>query len=132
MRCREGLVFFSFVIDVFSRKVVGSQLASTMRTTLVLDALRYTQTLNDHQVLGSIGTVGDAYDNALAESLVDTFKTELIKDRVWRFRPQMELAIVQYIAWFNSDRLHESLGDIPPEEPISVTPGPAQSSADAN
>ena len=52
----------------------------------------------------------------MAESFVDSFKTELISDRVWRTRAQLELAIVEYIAWFNHDRLHESLGDIPPVE----------------
>ena len=67
-------------------------------------------------MLASIGSVGDAYDNALAESFVDTFKTELIADRVWRTRAQLELAIVEYVAWFNHDRLHESLGDLPPAE----------------
>lgn len=144
LRCWEGVVYFSFVIDVFSRKVVGWQLASHMRTDLVLDALRmalgtrdhgadfrlvahtdrgsqytsadYGQVLDDHRVLASVGSVGDAYDNAMAESFVDTFKTELIADRVWRTRTQLELAVVQYISWFNHDRLHESLGDIPPIE----------------
>jgi putative transposase len=144
LRCHEGLVFFSFVIDVYSRRIVGWQFASHMRTDLVLDALRmaltrrehgadvelihhsdagsqytsiaFQQVLDDHQVLGSIGSVGDAYDNALAESFVDTFKTELISDRVWRTRSQLELAIVEWVAWFNNDRLHESLGDLPPAE----------------
>ena len=144
LRCWEGLVFFAFVIDVFSRRVVGWQFARHMRTDLVLDALRmalarrrraptsswsitaiagsqytsidYTQTLADHGVLASVGSVGDAYDNALAESFVDSFKTELIADRVWRTRSQLELAIVEYIGWFNHDRLHESLGDRPPAE----------------
>ncbi len=144
LRCWEGLVFFAFVIDAFSRRVVGWQLAAHMRTTLVLDALRmalgtrlpgadvqlvhhsdrgsqytsidYTQTLTDHGVLASVGSVGDAYDNALAESFVDSFKTELIADRVWKTRSQLELAVVEYIGWFNHDRLHESLGDIPPAE----------------
>jgi putative transposase len=144
LRCWEGLVFFSFVIDAFSRMVVGWQLAANMRTTLVLDALRmaigtrqpgadfrlihhtdagsqytsfdYTQTLDDHRVLRSIGSVGDAYDNATAESFVDSFKTELIADRVWRTRSQLELAVVEYVGWFNHRRLHESLGDIPPVE----------------
>jgi hypothetical protein len=74
------------------------------------------QTLDDHGVLASIGSVGDAYDNALAESFVDTFKTELITDRVWRTLTQMELAIVEYVSWFNHDRLHGALGDIPPVE----------------
>jgi transposase InsO family protein len=54
--------------------------------------------------------------NALAESFVDTLKTELIADRVWQTRSQLELAIVEYLGWFNHDRLHESLGDIPPAE----------------
>ncbi len=76
----------------------------------------YGQTLDDHQVLASIGSVGDAYDNALAESFVDSFKTELIRDRVWRSRSQLELAIVEYVAWFNSKRLHSALGDVPPAE----------------
>lgn len=143
-RCWEGVVFFSFVLDVYSRKIVGWQFASHMRTSLVLDALRmalshrrhgadialvahsdrgsqytsgdYTQTLDDHGVLASVGSTGDAYDNALAESFVDSFKTELIRDRVWRTRSQLELAIVEWVAWFNNDRLHGSLGDIPPVE----------------
>jgi putative transposase len=57
-----------------------------------------------------------AQANAMAESFVDSFKTELIADRVWRTRAQLELSVVEYIAWFNHDRLHESLGDIPPVE----------------
>jgi putative transposase len=76
----------------------------------------YTQTLDDHGVLASIGTVGDCYDNALAESFVDSFKTELIRDRVWRTKAQLELAIVEYVAWFNNGRLHTSLGGVPPAE----------------
>ena len=67
-------------------------------------------------MLASIGSVGDAYDNAMAESFVDTFKTELIADRVWKTRTQLELAIVEWVAWFNTYRLHESLGDRPPIE----------------
>jgi putative transposase len=76
----------------------------------------YTQTLADHGVLASVGSVGDAYDNALAESFVDSFKTELIADRVWRSRSQLELATVEWVGWFNQERLHESLGDLPPAE----------------
>jgi Integrase core domain len=72
--------------------------------------------LADHGVLASCGSVGDAYDNALAESFVDTIKTELIRDRVWRTQSQLELAIVAYIGWYNHDRLHEALGDLPPPE----------------
>src|SRR3989442_14852384 len=79
-------------------------------------SIDYTQTLADHRVLASVGSVGDAYDNALAESFVDSFKTELITDRVWRKRSQLELAVLEYTGWYNADRLHESLGDIPPAE----------------
>jgi putative transposase len=125
LRCWEGVLYFSFVIDVFSRLSVGWQLAAHMRTTLVLDALRmalglrepgadfqlvahtdagsqpgedYTQVLDDHRVLASIGTVGDALDNAMAESFVDSYKTELIADRVWRSRSQLELATVEWVS----------------------------------
>ena len=144
LRSWQGVSFLAFVVDVFSRKVVGWQLASHMRTDLVLDALRmalgvrgpgadvelihhsdrgsqytsadFTQELTDHGVLASVGSVGDAYDNAMAESFVDSLKTELIADRSWRSRSQLELAVVEYISWFNNDRLHESLDDIPPAE----------------
>jgi putative transposase len=144
LRCHEGVVFFSFVIDAFSRMIVGWQFASNMRTDLVLDALRmalttrqrgadvtlihhsdagsqylsfdYSQELDDYAVLASIGSVGDAYDNAMAESFVDSFKTELIADRVWRTQTQLELAIVAYVGWFNHQRLHSALADLPPAE----------------
>jgi putative transposase len=144
LRCWEGVLYLAFIIDCFSRMIVGWQLASHMRTDLVLDALRmaigirgpgadvelvhhsdngsqyvsldYAQTLDDHGVLQSTGSVGDCYDNALAESWVDSLKTELIADRVWRTRQQLELAVVEYIGWFNHIRLHRSLGFIPPAE----------------
>jgi putative transposase len=144
LRCWKGIVFFAFVIDAFSRKVVGWQFAANMRTDLVLDTLRmalttrdpgadvtlihhsdagsqytsfdYNQELDDYDVLASIGSVGDAYDNAMAESFVDSFKTELIADRVWRTQTQLELAIVAYVGWFNQQRLHSALGDVPPAE----------------
>src|SRR5438132_1064253 len=79
-------------------------------------SIDYTQTLADHRVLASVGSVGDAYDNALAESFLDSFKTELIADRVWRSRSQLELAVVEYVGWYNGARLHASLGDLPPAE----------------
>ena len=62
-------------------------------------------------MLASVGSVGDAYDNALAESFVDSFKTELIADGVWRSRSQLELAAVEYIGWFNNARLHPPRSD---------------------
>ncbi|MGH8302560.1 MAG: IS3 family transposase, partial [Steroidobacteraceae bacterium] len=144
LRTWEGRSFFSFIIDVFSRMIVGWQLARHMRTSLVLDALRmalavrspgadfglvshsdqgsqygaedYIQALDDHHVLASVGSVGDCYDNALAESFVDSYKTELISDRVWRSHAQLELRTVVYVSWFNTRRLHSSLGNIPPLE----------------
>src|SRR5256714_9785014 len=76
----------------------------------------YTQVLDDRGVLASIGTVGDACDSALAESFVDSFKTELISDRVWASRSQLELAVVEYVAWFNDERLPEALVDQLPRE----------------
>jgi transposase InsO family protein len=115
-----------------------------MRTTLVLDALRmalstrerveevrlihhsdrgsqyasgdYTQTLADNDVLASLGSTSDAYDNSMAESFLDSFKTELIADRVWRTHAQLELATVNYVGWFNHRRLHSSIGNRPPIE----------------
>ena len=144
LRCWQGVVFFAFILDAYSRRIVGWQFASHMRTELVLDALRmaicqrgpgaevelvahtdrgsqytsqaYTDALADAGILASVGSVGDAYDNSMAESFVDSFKTELIADRVWRTRSQLELAIVEYVGWFNDARLHEALGDLPPAE----------------
>ena len=144
IRCWEGVVFFSFVIDCYSRMVVGWQFAAHMRTELVGDALdmavgqrrpdpdrllihhsdrgsqytssQFNDALDDHGVAGSLGSTGDAYDNALAESFVDSFKTELIADRPWRTRSQLELAIVEWVGWFNYQRLHSSLDDVPPAE----------------
>jgi putative transposase len=144
LRCWEGVSYLAFIIDVFSRMIVGWQLACHMRRELVLDALRmaigmrgpgadvklvhhsdqgsqytcsdYGQALEDHGVRQSMGSVGDAYDNALAESWVDSLKTELIADRVWRTGSQLELAVVEYIGWFNHVRLHSSLGFMPPAE----------------
>jgi putative transposase len=144
LRTWEGRMYFAFLIDVFSRMIVGWQLATHMRTDLVLDALRmalgtrrpgvevqlvqhtdqgsqyvaedYTQVLDDHLVLASVGSVGDCYDNALSESFVDSYKTELIADRVWRTNAQLELATVTYVGWFNNRRLHSSIGNRPPVE----------------
>jgi transposase InsO family protein len=69
-----------------------------------------------HTILASVGSTGDCFDNAMAESLVDSFKTELIADRVWRTRSQLEFAIVAWVGWYNQRRLHSALGDIPPAE----------------
>jgi len=144
VRCWQGTVFFAFVLDVYSRRILGWQFADHMRAILVVDALQmalatrkrvehvelihhsdrgsqYTSSelaavLAEHDVLASVGSTGDAYDNAMAESFVDTFKTELIADRVWRTKSQLELAIVRWVGWYNHTRLHGELGDIPPIE----------------
>ncbi len=144
LRCWMGVAFLSFVIDVYSRMIVGWQFASHMRESLVEDALQmavatrqidpqpvlifhsdhgsqytsgdFTRALRQHGIHASLGSIGDAYDNALAESFVDSFKTELIADRVWQTRDQLEFAIARWIGWYNQRRLHSSLGDIPPVE----------------
>jgi len=144
VRCWQGTVFFAFVLDVYSRRIVGWQFADHMRAPLVVDALQmalakrervdrvelvhhsdrgsqYTSSdlaavLAEHDVLASVGSTGDAYDNAMAESFVDTFKTELIADRLWRTKGQLELAIVRWVGWYNHVRLHGELDDVPPIE----------------
>ena len=103
------------------RRSVGAGPAPTspwsttpIRQPIHLD--HYTQTLADRGVLVSVESVGDAYDNALAEGFVDSFKTELIADRACRTRAQLELAVVEYIGWFNDARLHQALDDRPPSK----------------
>ena len=144
----EKLVFTAFVIDVFSRKIVGWRVAGTMRTELVLDAFEMALWTRDHEGLpaekglivhsdagsqytsfaftrrlvdagvdASIGSVGDAYDNALAESTIGLYKTELInKNGPWKTRSDVELATLTWVDWFNNRRLHGACGDLPPVE----------------
>ncbi len=143
LKTREGFVYLPFVLDVFSRMIVGWQTATHLKTELVLDALemavhlrrpaagelvahtdrgsqytsfRYTQRLADLGIAASVGSVADAYDNAMAESFVGTVKTELVAGRVFPTRFDAELAVVENLGWFNHRRLHESLGDLPPAE----------------
>jgi transposase InsO family protein len=123
--------------------IVGWQLASHLRTDLVLDALemaiwqrkrlepglvhhsdhgsqytsiRYTDRLAELGATPSVGSVGDAYDNAMAESFVSTFKNELVDQHRFRRRDEAELAVVEWIGWYNHRRLHSSLSDVPPAE----------------
>jgi putative transposase len=80
-------------------------------------SIAFTERLANAGVSSSVGTVGDAYDNALAESVIGLFKTELIKPRgPWRTAEQVELATLEYVDWFNHRRLYEACGDIPPAE----------------
>jgi putative transposase len=143
-----GMVYVAFVIDAYSRRILGWRTATTMRTSLVLDALEqalwarrrdgrsslaglihhtdagsqytsiaFTERLAAAGAQPSVGSVGDAYDNALAESVIGLFKTELIKSGgPWRTAEHVEIATLEYVDWFNHRRLHETCGDIPPAE----------------
>ena len=143
-----GMVYVAFVIDAYSRQILGWRAATTMRTALVLDALEqalwarqrdghsslaglichndagshytsiaFTERLAAAGAQPSVGTAGDAYDNALAETVIGLYKTELIKPGgPWRTCEQVELATLHYVDWFNRQRLFEACGDIPPAE----------------
>jgi putative transposase len=145
--CWSGMKFTAFVSDVFSRRIVGWRTASSMPTELPLDALemalwiraragesvaglvhhsdagsqytaiRYAERLLDAGALASIGTVGDSFDNALAESVVGLYKTECVRhDGPFRGVDDLELATADWVWWFNHCRLHGSIGHVPPIE----------------
>lgn len=143
VRTWEGWAYLAIVLDVYSRRIVGWQLAPHMRESLVDDALQmaiagranpaqplvahtdhgsqytawgYTQRLCDAGIVPSRGRTGTALDNAMAESVIATIKTELTKKRVWRTRLDLELALLTYIGWYNQQRLHRSLGGNTPNE----------------
>jgi putative transposase len=138
-----GFVYVAFVIDVFSRRIIGWRVARSMDTDLVLDALeqalwsrsgargvihhsdrgsqylsiRYTERLKEAGVEPSVGSVGDSYDNALAESVIGLYKTEVIdRSGPWRKLDDVEYATLEWVDWFNNRRLLEPIGDIPPAE----------------
>jgi putative transposase len=140
-----GVVYTAFVTDVFSRYIVGWKVSTTLRAELALDALemaiwsrgttdlkglvhhsdrgvqylaiRYTERLADAGAICSVGSRGDSYDNALAESVIGLYKTELIRRRgPWRSFEQLELATARWVEWYNQRRLHSSIGDVPPAE----------------
>jgi putative transposase len=141
----SGFAYTAFVTDVHSRMIVGWRTDSTMTADLVKDALEmaifsrrrqpirgviahsdagsqytsitYTERLGDIGALASIGSIGDSYDNALAESVNGLYKTELIRRRgPWRHAEHVELETLAWVDWFNNRRLHSELGDIPPAE----------------
>jgi transposase InsO family protein len=140
----QGFVYVAFVLDVFSRMIVGWQTADHLRTDLPLDALemalwnrkvhygqtihhsdagsqytsiRYGTTLSNFGVLPSVGTVADSYDNAMAEALNGSFKAELIhRLGPWKTRAEAEIATYEWISWYNHARLHSAIGDVPPAE----------------
>jgi putative transposase len=140
----SGIAYVSFITDVFSRMIVGWRVASNMRTDMVLESLdmacwfrgarfedlvchsdagsqytsiRYTERLDEIGARPSIGSVADSYDNALAETVNGSYKTELIRRRgPWRTVDDVELATLGWVHWWNNERLHENLDDIPPTE----------------
>jgi transposase InsO family protein len=138
-----GFVYVAFVIDVFSRRIVGWRVSRSLRSDIALDALeqalyarpergelihhsdrgsqylsiRYSERLADAGLVASVGSVGDSYDNALAESLIGLFKTEVIRRHgPWRNVDDVEYATLAWVDWFNHRRLLEPIGYIPPIE----------------
>ena len=142
----SGVAYTCFIVDAFSRMIVGWRVASTMRTEMVLDALemarwsrgarleglvahsdagsqftsiRFGERLAEIGAVPSIGTVGDSYDNALAEAVNALYKTELIRGPAqgpWKTVEDVELATLGWVHWHNNDRLHGYLNDVPPSE----------------
>jgi putative transposase len=141
----QGWLYVAFVIDVFARRIVGWRVSRSMTTDFVLDALeqalyarspkheeglihhsdrgvqyvsiRYTERLAEAQIQPSVGSRGDSYDNALAETINGLYKTELIHRRgPWKTREAVEIATLEWVHWFNHQRLLEPIGHIPPAE----------------
>lgn len=154
----SGFVYVAFVIDAFARRIVGWRVSRSARADFVLDALeqalhqrqpfaggelvhhfdrgsqyvsiRYTERLAEAGIEPSAGSVGDSYDNALAETVIGLFKTEVIHRRgPWRSFEAVEFATLEWVDWFNNRRLLEPIGNIPPAEaeeayytPLEVMP----------
>ncbi len=141
----RGFVYVAFVIDAFARRIVGWRVSNSLQTDIALDALeqalydreaaqhgelihhsdrgvqylsiRYTQRLSEVGITPSVGSVGDSYDNALAETVIGLFKTEVIRQQgPWRNIEDVEFATLTWVDWFNNKRLLEPIGDIPPAE----------------
>ena len=141
----QGWLYVAFVIDVYARRIVGWRVSHSMQTDFVLDALeqalydrqperseslihhsdrgsqyvsiRYTERLAEAGIEPSVGSRGDSYDNALAETINGFYKTELIHRRApWKTRESVELATLEWVHWFNHIRLLEPIGYIPPAE----------------
>lgn len=141
----SGFVYAAFVVDAFSRRIVGWRVSNSLRSDLALDALeqaiwereeeleaglvhhsdrgsqylgfRYTHRLVEAGIAPSVGSKGDSYDNALAESIIGLYKTELIRQRgPWRGVEDVELATLEWVWWFNHHRLFGPLGHVPPVE----------------
>jgi putative transposase len=140
---RSGDVYVAFIQDAFSRRIVGWRVATSMRTDLVLDALeqalferdagdglihhsdrgspyisiRSTERLAEAGMQSSVGSKGDSYDNAMAESLNAVYKAELInREAPWRSVKHVELRTLEWVSWYNNERLLEPTGYLPPAE----------------
>jgi transposase InsO family protein len=139
-----GFVYVAFIIDVYARRIVGWRASTSAQTGFVLDALeqalherrpvrgdlihhsdrgsqyvsiKYTERLQDAGVEPSVGSIGDSYDNALAETINGLYKTEVIRRRgPWRSLKQVEFSTLEWVDWFNNKRLLEPIGNIPPAE----------------
>jgi len=139
-----GFAYTAFIVDAFSRRIVGWRTAASLRTDLALDALemaifargtdlsglvhhsdrgvqylaiRYTERLAEAGVVNSVGSKGDSYDNALAETVNGLYKTELVRRRKrWHSLEELELATAEWVHWWNESRLHSACGDVPPAE----------------
>jgi putative transposase len=145
VRTWSGFCYVAFVIDVYSRRIVGWRVSTSLRTDLALDALemaiwarraddlgglvhhsdrgvqylaiRYTERLAEAGAVGSVGSKGDSYDNALAETVNGLYKAELIWQRgPWRTAEDVELATLAWVDWWNHRRLHGACGHLPPAE----------------
>ena len=152
VRTHAGWTYVAFVLDVFSRMIVGWQVSTSLRTDLALDALdmglwarrraghdvtglvhhsdrgvqyraiRYTERLAEAEAVASVGSKGDSYDNAMAEALNSLFKAECIRNPVmrpkggWKSVVDVEIAVAEYVDWYNHRRLHGEIGLIPPAE----------------
>jgi putative transposase len=144
VRTWSGFCYVAFVEDAFSRMIVGWSIATHLRTSLATEALEmavwrrgvrveglihhsdaggqytsvaYSERLASHGIAPSVGSVGDSFDNAMAESAIGLYKTELIRRHgPWRSHDQVEIATLEYIDWFNFRRLHGEIGHVPPAE----------------
>jgi transposase InsO family protein len=140
----SGFVYVAFIFDAFSRFIVGWQVSRSLRTDLALDALemgiwarkgeldglvhhsdrgsqylsiRYTERLAEAGGVTSVGSRGDSYDNAMAESIIGLYKTEVIRRQgAWKGIDDVEYSTLEWVDWFNHRRLLEPIGDVPPSE----------------
>jgi putative transposase len=141
----RGFVYVAFVIDAFARRIVGWRVLNSLRADIALDALeqalhdrqlgedeqlihhsdrgvqyvaiRYADRLSEAGIAPSVGSVGDSYDNALAETINGLYKTEIIRQRgPWRNIEAVEFATLEWVDWFNNRRIMESIGNVPPAE----------------